>query len=438
MFTNHSELKEILHLVWGDTKGDGGTFTLWCQGFQFSEDESSALTQRFGGPCGVLAPVQAHIMKTLLSEAMGQNFKDLTSEKCKALLVQALCCILTKCKTTNYYIVTMKDRCKSQTGCSTSIASAEEESEANNVCLDDELDSTTFHNQLVIIEMKDIEHVRQFYLDNCRLIESRYGVLVFLYAVLLTKGMQNILNELCDASESLIHAIYGHASQPLINLMLTGRAVPYVWDGDKNIGGLALRGINQQSEIGFLTVMEQMQYCTVGSFYKSPRNPIWVLASETHLSVLFSPETKLVAAETPREAGIRVFQQFNSDGASFIESGHLQEVLKQLGLVCVPEYVEIMRKKLDPENLGIILLNAFLEEFFEEELSRCPDIFDLYHYNGIPNSNQHNQIKFRKGTAILLEANLQMCDSSSPILTCLQTKWPNIEVNWVEGEPSLN
>lgn len=97
-----------------------------------------------------------------------------------------------------------------------------------------------------------------------------------------------------------------------------------------------------------------------------------------------------------------------------------------------------MRKKMDPENLGIILQNAFLEEFFEEEISKCPDIFDLYHYNGIPNSNMHNQVKFRKGTAILLESNLQMCDSSNPMLTCLQTKWPNIEVNWMENVPSLN
>lgn len=200
-----------------------------------------------------------------------------------------------------------------------------------------------------------------------------------------------------------------------------------------------LRGINQQADIGFLTVMEQMQYCTVGSYYKSPRYPIWVLGSETHLSVLFSPEKKLVAAETPREAAIRIFQTMNADGASFIEASQLQEVLRQLDLVSVPEYVDIMRKKLDPENLGIILLNAFLDEFFEEEASRCPDIFDLYHYNGIPNSNLHNQIKFRKGTAVILETNLlQMSDLSNPMLTCLQTKWPHIEVNWVEGVPSLN
>lgn len=49
---------------------------------------------------------------------------------------------------------------------------------------------------------------------------------------------------------------------------------------------IELRGIVEQSEIGFITLMEQMRYCTVGSFYKNPRNPVWVMGSETHLTGL--------------------------------------------------------------------------------------------------------------------------------------------------------
>lgn len=51
-----------------------------------------------------------------------------------------------------------------------------------------------------------------------------------------------------------------------------------------------------------------------------------------------------------------------------------------------------MRKRLDPENLGIILLNAFMDEFFPEEKRSMPDTFDLLHYNGIPGSNYGNQV----------------------------------------------
>lgn len=53
-----------------------------------------------------------------------------------------------------------------------------------------------------------------------------------------------------------------------------------------------------------------------------------------------------------------------------------------------------MRKRLDPENLGIILLNAFMDEFFTEEKRSVPDTFDLLHYNGIPGSNYGNQVSF--------------------------------------------
>lgn len=56
--------------------------------------------------------------------------------------------------------------------------------------------------------------------------------------------------------------------------------------------------------------------------------------------------------------------------------------------------VDIMGKKLDPENLGIILLNAFIDEFFPEEKRSVPDTFDVLHYNGIPGSNSDNRVNF--------------------------------------------
>lgn len=52
-----------------------------------------------------------------------------------------------------------------------------------------------------------------------------------------------------------------------------------------------------------------------------------------------------------------------------------------------------MSKKLDPEGLGIILLNAFMDEFFPEEKRSTPDTFDLLHYNGIPRSNVDDKVR---------------------------------------------
>lgn len=98
-----------------------------------------------------------------------------------------------------------------------------------------------------------------------------------------------------------------------------------------------LQGIKQQSEVGFITLMEQLRYCTVGSFYKNPKNPVWVMGSETHLTVLFSDEMRLVSPETPSEGARRVFKSYDPDGNNFIQSGMLQEVLSALDLVSETE-----------------------------------------------------------------------------------------------------
>lgn len=98
-----------------------------------------------------------------------------------------------------------------------------------------------------------------------------------------------------------------------------------------------------------------------------------------------------------------------------------------------------MKKKLDRHNDGIILLTAFLDEFFSYEPRTCPDTFILYHYNGLPRSNPENKVKYHRGQAILLESSVESICDSDPMLTALQTKWPNIEIQWDPPQkPSLN
>lgn len=53
--------------------------SLFLIGFEFSESEPSALVQRQGGPCAVIAPVQAFLLKTILSEeANSQNLSSVS------------------------------------------------------------------------------------------------------------------------------------------------------------------------------------------------------------------------------------------------------------------------------------------------------------------------------------------------------------------------
>lgn len=59
-------------------------------GFYFSIDEPTALVQTEGGPCAVIAAVQAFILKQLLLESDVITWKGIKAEKCDQLLVKAM------------------------------------------------------------------------------------------------------------------------------------------------------------------------------------------------------------------------------------------------------------------------------------------------------------------------------------------------------------
>lgn len=410
------ELGGVRRLLWGEhVKED--VFRRWAQGFTFSADEPSALVQHDGGPCAAIAPVQGFLLKILLSETPGHCFQDLTAEKCDSLLVRAVCDILAQCSAPAYRVAVYR-RDGDESG--------------------EDAAPDRFHRRLEVHPFRSLSEVEAFYTRNIRVLKERYGVLLLLYSVILSKGVNAVECELAELSDPLIHAGFGHGSQGLINLMLTGRAVAHVWDHEQTVGGLRLRGVERQADVGFLTVMEHLQYCTVGSFFKNPKHPVWVLASETHLTVLFSNERRLAAPETPGECAERVFRSFDPEGNNFIPAAALQDVLCAAELVSEPDYVELMRRKLDAENLGIILLGAFMDEFFPSGERAAPDTFPLLHYNGLARSNAAGRVRYRAGRAALLECPLR-ATSADPMLTCLQTKWAGIDVDWDDGPPpSLN
>ncbi|KAI4454821.1 hypothetical protein MML48_9g00010147 [Holotrichia oblita] len=425
------ELLGIKQLLWGnDIKFD--IFKRWSQGFYFSQTERSALEQLEGGPCSIIAPVQAFILKRLLEEHGNLSFRDcITDEKQNQILVNALCDILRQCSDRKYYLVYLD----SKLNCSGNNSNV---NGASDTELTSMIDPNKFHEFLRIQTLSTLTEVERYYTENIASLRNQFGILLFLYSVISTKGLEVVKLE-SDTTEPLIDETYGYGSQSLINLMITGKAVTYVWDHEQDVGGLKLKGLDEQSQIGFITSMEHLRYLTVGSFYKNPVHPIWVLGSETHLTVLFSEERKLVSPETKSEEARRVFKNYDKDGNNFISTESLQAVLQDLDLVSDPDYVDIMRRKLDSENLGIILLNAFMDEFFPKEESSTPDMFQLVHYNGLAHSNINGQVQFHIGSAILLESDLKSICESNPMLTCLQTKWPNIEINWCNNvTPSLN
>ncbi|KAL0117833.1 hypothetical protein PUN28_008907 [Cardiocondyla obscurior] len=447
-------LKNVKTLLWGSAVKED-VFKQWAQGFYFSLDEPTALIQREGGPCAVIAAVQAFILKQLLLESDVITWKTVKPEKCDQLLVKAMSEIINQAANTQdpkYTVVHAIDSNGFASGredvdaksAESTASSGKDISESNQISdaqasKQASLESEVFHSQLRIFTTSSIDDVEDFFTERIGMLKEQYGILLLLYTVMCTKGVSEICFEMSDPTEPMIDSTYGYGSQSLINLMLTGRAVSHVWDHDQNISGLKLRGIDKQNTVGFLTLLEHLRYCEVGTFLKSPSHPIWVLGSDTHLTVLFSTEKRLVSPETPSEQARRIFKRFDPEGNNFIAANLLQDVLRELGLVADAEYVDIMRKKLDGENLGIILLASFMDEFFPEEPQMCPDMFVLYHYNGLQRSNPENRVKYHKGQAVLLECTVKCIMDSNPMLTVLQTKWPWIEIQWDIGRnPSLN
>ncbi|XP_021089283.1 ubiquitin carboxyl-terminal hydrolase MINDY-3 isoform X3 [Mesocricetus auratus] len=432
--------KELLELVWGTKSSPGLSDTIFCrwtQGFVFSESEGSALEQFEGGPCAVIAPVQAFLLKKLLFSSEKSSWRDCSEEEQKELLCHTLCDILeSACDSSgSYCLVSWLRGRTAEEAASIAGSPAQSSCQAEHSCkipfyfmnaekcllciaalAVEELGFERFHALIQKRSFRTVSELKDAVLDQYSMWGNKFGVLLFLYSVLLTKGIENIKNSIEDANEPLIDPVYGHGSQSLINLLLTGHAVSNVWDGDRECSGMQLLGIHEQAAVGFLTLMEALRYCKVGSYLKSPKFPIWIVGSETHLTVFFAKDMALVAPEAPSEQARRVFQTYDPEDNGFIADSLLEDVMKALDLVSDPEYINLMKNKLDPEGLGIILLGPFLQEFF-------PD-----------------QVMYVEGTAVVMGFEDPMLQTDdTPIKRCLQTKWPYIELLWTtERSPSLN
>ncbi|KAL3831441.1 hypothetical protein ACJMK2_023192 [Sinanodonta woodiana] len=438
-------IAEIKQLIWESSLKDE-VFNQWTQGFVFSEHEPTALVQHNGGPCAVIAPVQGFLLSNaLFSENAREDLSTVSGEEAQEYLVQALGDILVQVSSGSFCVLSL-DQSEPQTHGAADQGPEEDNAAQKNdtgesSCKRQRLDQESFHSQIRCTKCEDEESMRTSLKSKMNDFQNNNGVLLYLYSLVLTKGLEQIKNEVEDPGQSLIDGVHGHGSQSLINLMITGQAVNNVWDNDKDVSGLKLRGIPRQAVIGFLTYMEHLRYCEVGWYLKNPKYPIWLLASETHISVLFSREKSLVVTETPQSNARQMFQRFDPEGNGFISTSLLGDLMSTLDLVSDKEYVNIMMEKLDAENLGIITLSSFMEEFYSGDTRQeVPEAIKLYHYNGIPRSCLNNKVKYISGTAVLQdELEVQIFTDVSPIKLCLMTKWPTIDLQW-EGNhiPSLN
>ena len=86
----------------------------------------------------------------------------------------------------------------------------------------------------------------------------------------------------------------------------------------------------QNPKITKILKIATLRYLEVGKNLKSPVWPVWVLGSETHLTVLFSRNLQLVSPPSQRDLAREQFSSFDTDNAGFISSDKLQQLMQGL------------------------------------------------------------------------------------------------------------
>uniref|UniRef100_A0A3P9JNB9 Ubiquitin carboxyl-terminal hydrolase MINDY n=1 Tax=Oryzias latipes TaxID=8090 RepID=A0A3P9JNB9_ORYLA len=260
------------------------------QGLTFSDthDLRYGIVQRKGGPCGVLASIQAFILKKLLFENTESSDSDLqrlrpsnaTRRKC---LVLALAEVLWKAGEEERATVAVN------TGLNHFTPSGRYRSEGV-------LEKMVF---FTVDNLRDLQilveqHIEQFETGTL-------GCILLTISAVLSRSIEKVKEDM-DVSSSTLIGAHGYCTQELVSLLLCGRAVSNVFDDDMELdsgGGdtTLLKGIKSHCDVGLLSLFEHYNICKVGAHLKTPSYPIWVVCSESHFSVLFGLQRELLTSK---------------------------------------------------------------------------------------------------------------------------------------------
>ncbi|XP_041366693.1 probable ubiquitin carboxyl-terminal hydrolase MINDY-4 isoform X2 [Gigantopelta aegis] len=255
------------------------------QGFSFCDipDLQYGIVQKKGGPCGVLASVQACFLQEMLfGESLLPKRRSLqpTCTERSMYLATALSRIFWRAGSQLKAVVTVPS------GRAHVIGSSRFKS-------DDLTEMLMLYTFIKYEELLSFmrQTIHQFEMDG------NGGIILALYSSVLSRGVDKVRSDF-DEPEGKLMAAHFYCTQEIVNLFLTGRAVANVFNDviELDSGGgaaMILRGIHQRSHIGFLSLFEHYKSCQVGTYYKTPRHPIWVVCSESHFSVLFSTNQAL-------------------------------------------------------------------------------------------------------------------------------------------------
>ncbi|OQR75907.1 protein FAM188B-like [Tropilaelaps mercedesae] len=230
------------------------------QRFKFHNDNYPCISQPRGGPCGVLAVVQARLMKALFFERakVPATQTDPISICYKKALVVALADTIWVAAR-----ITDKKHPKPIFVSKTHL----------------------FPSGYKMTRANDLRHLITT-IDEAFQDIGQYDVMSLLYSVLATKGPGMRMPH-----ESMINFDTNDAGQPLVNLLICGRDALCATDGNVDP---YIEGIPERCDIGFLPEEQSAKNMNLGLFLKDPYFPAWVLNKYEHYSVLYCMDRALL------------------------------------------------------------------------------------------------------------------------------------------------
>ncbi|KAL0369322.1 UNVERIFIED_CONTAM: Ubiquitin carboxyl-terminal hydrolase MINDY-3 [Sesamum calycinum] len=505
------EAEKLFFMIFGN-RVSKDVLAQWSnQGIRFSTDSetSMGLVQHEGGPCGVLAAIQAYVLKYLLfspeesssiapnmssnlsirrvtnNESVAGDIFSFTEGKKSRALVRSMTEILFLCGRNERAVLA-----------------------SLNILDDVSLERVNGSEDEVIAKVlgglsvesgSDLQKVLR--VDTCTsqssalqkleamlpIFRSRMGALLFLISALLSRGLDNVQEDRDDPSQPLVTAPFGHASQEIVNLLLSGSSVANVFDGKMDLGGgMFVKGISTTVEVGFLTLLESLNFCKVGQYLKCPRWPIWVVGSESHYTVLFALDPKVQEENELENRETQIRRAFDaqdqSGGGGFISVEGFHQVIKETNINLPSEKVAHLC------STGFIVWSEFWQVLLDldKSLGGLKDstglmgkkVFDLYHFNGIAKSvangshgfGNENPIQRPRLTKLRVSvpprwtpeefmADIPVTSGSgtnrsggvenssevskpqpaqhAPLVDCIRTRWPRSVCNWEGDAPSI-
>ncbi|KAJ3254612.1 hypothetical protein HDU77_003992 [Chytriomyces hyalinus] len=268
------------------------------KGFCFNvvqQDLAYGLVQVKGGPCGLLAAVQAYVLKYLLFVDSAHSLRNGKlrpgKQECQAALVEAIAEILWQAGGTRHrkaVVAIYNPNLRANPGGNLQREKYTPDGITENMELFEFFGTTELKSFLTA-------NLSTFTVND----PNRHGLIQLLYSAILSRGADTVREEDFDELDSSMIGRHGYCTQEMVNLILVGQAISNVHDGDYRLGEGAdvkvLKGIKRTSQFGYLSLFEHYGSMKVGEYMKTPHLPIFVICSESHFTVLFSVERDLLS-----------------------------------------------------------------------------------------------------------------------------------------------